>query len=302
MSSQPARALRVLLAAAVLGVALGGCGGGGGGVSLPSERPGSVVPTLSSPVGTPDSTAARPTRPSVTVPTRSVVPPPATPTAPRATALASTTAPPTTAPPTTGAPPTTTASAPTTAAPTTARLTTAAPSSAAPASAPTPAAVPVASSSSPPAWVWWLLGLLLALVAGGLVLLGVRGRRARRDWEARLAEAVAESTWLAHEFLPYALRAGPAVNRRDAWTAFRPRVHALVNNLNAVVASASKDRMPTVDRLRAAVSDVSSAMDGYAATGADNREALGAARQAQRQLEEALRVLRDRSDQPSHGR
>jgi len=216
--------------------------------------------------------------------------------------LASTTAPPTTAPPTTGAPPTTTASAPTTAAPTTARLTTAAPSSAAPASAPTPAAVPVASSSSPPAWVWWLLGLLLALVAGGLVLLGVRGRRARRDWEARLAEAVAESTWLAHEFLPYALRAGPAVNRRDAWTAFRPRVQALVNNLNAVVASASKDRMPTVDRLRAAVSDVSSAMDGYAATGADNREALGAARQAQRQLEEALRVLRDRSDQPSHGR
>ena len=150
--------------------------------------------------------------------------------------------------------------------------------------------------------MWWLLGLLLALVVGGLVLVGVRGRRARRDWEARLAEAVAESTWLAHEFLPYALRAGPAVNRRDAWTAFRPRVQALVNNLNAVVASASKDRMPTVDRLRAAVSDVSSAMDGYAATGADNREALGAVRQAQRQLEEALRVLRDRSDQPSHGR
>ena len=254
MSSQPARALRVLLAVAVLGVALGGCGGGGGGVSLPSERPGSVLPTLSTPVGTAaESTAARPTRPSVTVPTRSVAPPPATPTA--------------------------------------------APSSA----APTPAAVPVASSSSPPAWVWWLLGLLLALIVGGLVLVGVRGRRARRDWEARLAEAVAESAWLAHEFLPYALGAGPVVNRRDAWTAFRPRVHALANNLNAVVATASKDRMPTVDRLRAAVSDVSSAMDGYAATGADNREALGAARQAQRQLEDALRALRDRSDPRSHG-
>ena len=103
------------------------------------------------------------------------------------------------------------------------------------------------------------------------MLVGVRGRRARRDWEARLAEAVAESTWLAHEFLPYALGAGPAVNRRDAWTAFRPRVHALVNNLNAVVATASKDRTPTVDRLRAAVSDVSSAMDGYAATGATTK-------------------------------
>ena len=161
--------------------------------------------------------------------------------------------------------------------------------------------MPVASSSSLPTWVWWLLGLLLALIVGGLVLVGVRARRARRDWEARLAEAVAESAWLAHEFLPYALGAGPAVNRRDAWTAFQPRVQALLNNLNAVVATASKDRMPTVDRLRAAVSDVSSAMDGYAATGADNREALGAARQAQRQLEEALRVLRDRSDQRSHG-
>jgi len=282
----------VLLAAAVLGVGLSGCGGGGG-VSLPSERPGSVLPTLSSPVGTAASTAARPTRASVTVPTRSVVPPPATPTAP-ATALASTTAPPTTAPPTTGAPPTTAAPATTTAAPTTARLTTAAPSSAASTSAPTPVAVPVASSSSPPAWVWWLLGLLLALVLGGLVLVGVRGRRTRRDWQARLAEAVAESDWLAHEFLPYALGAGPAVNRRDAWTAFQPRVHALVNDLNAVVATASKDRMPSVERLRAAVSDVSSVMDGYAAAGADDREALGAARQAQRQLEEALRVLRDR--------
>ena len=159
----------------------------------------------------------------------------------------------------------------------------------------------MASSSSPPAWVWWLLGLLLALVVGGLVLVGVRGRRARREWEARLAEAVAESTWLAHEFLPYALGAAPAVNRRDTWTAFRPRVHALVNNLNAVAARASKDQVATVDRLRAAVSDVSSAMDGYAAAGAENREALGAARQAQRQLEEALGALRDRSDERSYG-
>jgi hypothetical protein len=64
-----------------------------------------------------------------------------------------------------------------------------------------------------------------------------------------------------------------------------------VNNLNAVVASASKDRTAVVDRLRAAVTDVSTAMDGYAAAGAKDREFLGAVRQAQRQLEEALRVL-----------
>ena len=123
------------------------------------------------------------------------------------------------------------------------------------------------------------------------MLVAVRARRARQAWEARLAEAVAESTWLAHEFLPYALGGGPAVNRHDVWAAFRPRVHALVNNLNAVVATASKDRMAAADRLRAAVTDASAAMDGYAAAGPQDRESLGAARQAQRQLEEALRVL-----------
>jgi len=139
--------------------------------------------------------------------------------------------------------------------------------------------------------VWWLLGLLVALILAALVLVAVRARRARQAWEARLAEAVAESTWLAHEFLPYALGGGPAVNRHDVWAAFRPRVHALVNNLNAVVSTASKDRMAAADRLRAAVTDASAAMDGYAAAGPQDRESLGAARQAQRQLEEALRVL-----------
>jgi hypothetical protein len=139
--------------------------------------------------------------------------------------------------------------------------------------------------------VWWLLGLLIAFIAAALVLVAVRGRRARKAWEARLAGAVAESTWLAHELLPYALSAGMAAGRRDVWAGFRPRVHALVTNLGAVVASASKDRVATVDRLRAAVTDVSSAMDAYAVAGPDDRESIGAARQAQRQLVEALRVL-----------
>ena len=286
MSSRPAWVPRVVCGAVLLGAAVSGCGGGGG-VSLPSERPGSGLPTLSTPAATTaaESTAGRPTPPAVTLPTRSAAPaPPVTTTAPPTTRPTTTAPPRTAAPPTTAAPRTTTAPATATAPPTTA-----APSSTAPAS--TPAAVPVASSSSPPAWVWWLLGLLIALVVAALVWVAVRGRRARKAWEARLAEVVTESTWLAHEFLPYALGAGPAVNRRDVWTAFRPRVHALVNNLTAVAASASTDRMPTVDRLRAAVTDVSSAMDRYAAAGPDDRESLGAVRQAQRQLEEALRVL-----------
>ena len=286
--SRRAGALRVLLTAAVLGLVLAGCDGGGG-VSLPSERPGSGLPTL-------PTEASRPTLPSVTAPTRTVVPPPlVTTTAPPTTpGPPTTTAPPTTAPPST-APPTTVP--PPTPPPTAPPPTTAAPSSTAPTASPTPtatasaAAVPVASSSTPPAWVWWLLGVLLAIIVAVLVVMAVRARRARKAWEARLAEVVTESTWLAHEFLPYALGGGPAVSGRDVWAAFRPRVHALVNNLNEVVASASKDRMAAVDRLRAAVTDVSAAMDGYAAAGPQDRESLGAARQAHRQLEEALRVL-----------
>jgi hypothetical protein len=294
MSSRPAR----VCAAAVLGLALAGCGGGGG-VALPSERPGSGLPTLSAPASESESAGSRPTLPSVTLPTRSaVVPPPTTPAPPTTTAPRTTTPPPTTTRPTTTAPPPPTIAPPTTTAPpatSPVAPTAAAPISTAPAStltpAPTPAAEPVASSSSPPAWVWWLLGLLIAFIVATLVLVAVRGRRARKAWEARLAETVAESRWLAHELLPYALGAASAAARRDAWTAFRPRVQALVINLNAVAASASKDRMATVDRLRAAVTDVSRAMDAYAAAGPDDRESVGAARQAQRQLEEALRVL-----------
>ena len=67
MSSQ---VRRVLCAGVVLGFALVGCGGGGDGVSLPSERPGSGRPTLSTPAAptASESEAARPTVPSVAVP------------------------------------------------------------------------------------------------------------------------------------------------------------------------------------------------------------------------------------------
>jgi hypothetical protein len=140
--------------------------------------------------------------------------------------------------------------------------------------------------------VWWLVGLLVAAAVVTLVVVVVRRRRARRAWEARLAGVVAESTWLARELLPNALSIQGASARRDVWTAYRPRVGVLQRDLNDLLASAPTERVGGLDRLRAAVSDISSAMDSYAATDApDDRERLGAARQAQRQLEEALRGL-----------
>jgi hypothetical protein len=147
--------------------------------------------------------------------------------------------------------------------------------------------------------VWWLLGLLVAGAVVAVVVVAVRGRRARKAWDARAAGAVAESRWLAHELLPNALSAQNAAARRDIWTAFRPRVDALQRTLSGLVASAPKDRSGSLDRLRAAVRDLASALDAHTAPDAAPGspvvpESLGAARQAQRQLEEALRAMQPR--------
>ncbi|HEV8529441.1 MAG TPA: hypothetical protein VGS60_18155 [Actinomycetes bacterium] len=140
--------------------------------------------------------------------------------------------------------------------------------------------------------MWWLLGLLVALALGTAIVLFVRRRRARKAWETQLAGAVAESTWLAHELLPAALSTENAVTRRDVWLASRPRVGALENRLNQAMASAPADRLGSLAQLRDAVTDVGSTMDTDAATAAlGDRESVGAARQAQRQLENALRAF-----------
>jgi hypothetical protein len=130
---------------------------------------------------------------------------------------------------------------------------------------------------------------LAALAAVALFVLLRRNRRATKAWDERLAGAVMESRWLAHELLPTALGAESAVARRNVWTASRPRAGALQNSLNELVTSAPEDRLGGIAQLRNAVTDVSSAMDAHVAADVpDDRESLGAARLAQRQLEDAL--------------
>lgn len=264
-------------------VVLTACTDGGGPIST---RPGTAVPTLSATLPTRTSEAEAPasptTRPPLTLPTRSEAPAPTptptpTPPAPAPTTPAETR---TTEPPTTrtAAPPTQT-SAP---APTQAETPT-------PAATSTPVAAPVSSSSSISPWVWWLLGLLIAGAVIALVVLGLRRRGARKEWDARLTAVHAESTWLAHQLVPSALSAQSAAARRDLWTASRPRVDALEWNLSELTPSAPTDQSAGVNRLRDSVAAVRSSMDAHSATG--DAESLGAARQAQRQLEEALRVV-----------
>jgi hypothetical protein len=147
------------------------------------------------------------------------------------------------------------------------------------------------SSSSPAPWVWWLLGSLVAVAVVVLVVVAARSRRARRAWEARLADAVAESTWLARDLPPETVRTDTGVGRPALWAAIRPRVDALESSLTALVASAGRDRVASVARLRDAVTDVGSTYDAYEAAAWAAPESLGAARQAQRQLQEALRAF-----------
>jgi hypothetical protein len=153
-----------------------------------------------------------------------------------------------------------------------------------------PTAAPASGSAS--GWGWWLLGLLVAVAAVVGIVMIVRARRAERVWETELAAAEAESTWLAHELVPTVLTDQDATARRATWTAYRPRVDALINTVRDVAASAPKDRSGDLIPLLNAVNELTHAMDLYVtAIAMDEREHLGAARQAQRSLEQALRAV-----------
>jgi hypothetical protein len=148
--------------------------------------------------------------------------------------------------------------------------------------------------------VWWLLGLLIVLAVVVIAVMSVRARRARKAWDAQLAAVVAETTWLAHQLLPDVLTSRDTAERLATWTAYRPRVEALANSLSEATASAPKERWASLDRLCAAVSELNSAMDAYAAaTPLNDRERLGAVQQSQRWVEEALHAIQRTLDHQS---
>jgi hypothetical protein len=275
----------------VLGLAIAACEGGT--PSAPTARPTDELPT---PSITARSTGERPTL-SITAPSRSGEPEESSSQPPRSSITLSTRSGeviPTQYPsPTPSLAP---ASAP---APVSALTTTtnpAGPTSPATSTLVSPAPSAAPSSTSDSSWLRWLLGLLVVLAAVVFVLGSVRARRARKAWEGRLASVVAETTWLAHELLPTVL-SQDVVARRATWTAYRPRVEALLASLNEVLASAQQDRWNSLDRLRAAVSELTYAMDAYAAAPQpDDRESLGAVREAQRWIEQALHAIQRAPD------
>lgn len=103
-----------------------------------------------------------------------------------------------------------------------------------------------------PAWVWWLLGVLVVALAVGVPLL-VRARR-RSAWQERLTAAEAEVAWFARELVP-ALRRDTSVDRlAGAWAVSSQRVVAAEDLLTSLVATAQDDaRRARATELRDAV-------------------------------------------------
>lgn len=92
-------------------------------------------------------------------------------------------------------------------------------------------------SSDVPAWVWWLLALLL--VAGAVSIpLAVRARR-RNAWLADLSASQAEVAWFARVLIPQVLGAGSPEAAAGVWrVAGEARVTEVEDRLTALGASA----------------------------------------------------------------
>ena len=97
-----------------------------------------------------------------------------------------------------------------------------------------------------PAWVWWLLAVLvLAALAGATVLL-VRARR-RRRWLAELRGTEDELGWFARVLLPELRRSTSLEQVVGGWNVGAPRVAAAEDRLTVLESSAPGD----ADRTRA---------------------------------------------------
>ncbi len=254
------RARRWLVpAGATVALLLSGCGGGG--VTLPTPSRSLTVPSIS--VSVPSISVPVPSIsvPSVSVPPTAVVPdtptpePTQTPSDTPTPTPTKTTKPPT---PTPTKPPTPTATSSvvvtSTVTPTREVTRTATPT---PTPTPTPSATataapePVAGEGGGiPGWVWLVLALLLAGLAGFLV---VRSRR-RAAWDTELTEAEAEVAWFGRVLLPQLQQTNTPDALAGGWQVSAARVSAAEDRLTGLEAAApGEERAARARTLRDAV-------------------------------------------------
>lgn len=97
-----------------------------------------------------------------------------------------------------------------------------------------------------PAWVWWLVGALVAGTAVGLPLL-VRARR-RGRWRHELAAVEPEVAWFARVLLPELRQVGSLEQVAGGWTGGENRVVAAEDRLTALEPTAPSE--PDRERAR----------------------------------------------------
>lgn len=127
---------------------------------------------------------------------------------------------------------------------------------------PTTSAAPAATDVDDgglPAWLWWLLAILLAGLAAYLIVMA----RRRSAWDAEEADAEVEVGWLARELLPQLQQAGTPDALAGGWQVSAARVSSVEDRLTGLESSAP-DQTRTArardlrDAVRAARTDVES--------------------------------------------
>jgi hypothetical protein len=109
-------------------------------------------------------------------------------------------------------------------------------------SSPATTSAPAESSSAdstPPSWLWWLLGGLAVALCVAVPLL-VRSRR-RRAWNAELAAAAEEVSWFSRVLVPELRQGESSEHVRGGWTVAEDRVAAVEDRLTLLEASAPDD-------------------------------------------------------------
>jgi hypothetical protein len=110
------------------------------------------------------------------------------------------------------------------------------------AQAPTVASTPTGAasgttSSSTPAWAWWLLGAV-ALACAVIAALALRRSGRKREWAEKFTAAKGEAAWFSRELIPQLGQAPTAQQIAGGWRMAATRVGAAEDGLVTLEATA----------------------------------------------------------------